>query len=320
MSPRPFVSIIVSNWEGEDLLPRALSSLQLSARRLERPWELIVVDDASLDGSAALVRERFPRARLLVNEVNRGFGRTTMRGVAAARGAVVVLCNNDLDAREHFLPHLVRWFMKPEAELADGRRVSRRRLFGVSARTISWWDGSPNQLLMNGEWRGGRITPTHRAPETADHCLFLQAGAAAYNRSLLLRLGGLSELYEPGYWEDYDLAYRAGKAGLVNLYDPDAVALHHGGGSMTRLYGAGGVASLRARNHLLFEWANLSDPNLVLRYGLRLALSVGREWLGGGDSRLTRALLDAAPRLPQALGRRMSRPATSVGDRRLLGG
>src|SRR5690606_35982014 len=136
------------------------------------------------------------------------------------------------------------------------------RLFGVSARTLSWFDGKPNHRCMNGVWQGGRLTPAWRAPEVAERCLFVQAGAAAYRRDMFLELGGLGDLFHPGYWEDYDLSYRAARAGYENIYDPRAVALHHGGGSMTKRYGAQGVARFKARNHLLFEWSNLDDPGM----------------------------------------------------------
>lgn len=316
---RPHISIVVANWEGEAWIARTLSSLQLSARAAARPFEIIVVDDASRDASRAIVRDRFPRVRLIANERNLGFGPSTMRGVRAAAGKILILCNNDLVVKEEFVPHLARWFDRSRVELPTGESFPRARLFGVSARTLSWYDGMPNQLCMTARWAGGRLTPAWSDPPRAARCLFVQAGAAAYNRAHFLRLGGFSPLFAPGYWEDYDLSYRAAKAGLINVYDPEALALHHGGGSMTRRYGADGVARLRARNHLLFEWANLGDPALVARYCARLAASVGREWLRGGDPRLTRALLDALPALPRVWRERMRRHA-KVSDAEVLEG
>jgi GT2 family glycosyltransferase len=313
----PAFSIVVSNWEGEAWLARTLSSLQLSGRRTGLEFETLVVDDASSDGSVALVRDRFPGVRLLVNEHNVGFGESTMRGARAARGRVLVLCNNDLVPKEEFLPNLLRWFQSDPVRLPDGSRVARARLFGVAARTLSWFDGTPNQLCMGAVWQGGRLTPAWSAPESTCRCLFVQAGAAAYDRDAFLRLGGLDGVFAPGYWEDYDLSYRAAKEGLVALYDPEALALHHGGGSMQRRFGAGRVARLKARNHLLFEWMNLSDPWLLAAYCGRLAVSLGREWLSGRPPALTWALLDALCLLRPALRGRLDRRHI-VGDAELL--
>lgn len=305
---RPAFSVIVTNWEGEAWIARTLSSLQLSARATGLPYELIVVDDASTDGSVPIVRESFPRVRLLTNRDNLGFGESTMRGVREATSPVLVLCNNDLVANEKFLPNLVRWFRRRTILIDGGKSsVPRKRLFGVSARTVSWFDGKPNQLCMGARFRGGRITPSWSDPKSATRCLFVQAGAAAYDRAAFLKLGGLWTGFSPGYWEDYDLSYRAAKAGYVNLYDPDALALHHGGGSMMRRFGVDAVEALRARNHLLFEWRNLSDGGLLARHAARLAVSVGCEWMGGRRPLLTRALADALPHVPAVLRARSLR-------------
>ena len=297
--PRPFASIVVSNWEGEQVLARCLSSLQLSAARCQRDIELLVVDDASTDGSAALVRERFPRARLLVNERNIGFGPSTMRGIRAARGRVVILCNNDLAASEDFVPRLLSWFQAKEAVLPSGERIPHERLFAVGARTMRWWDGEPQHVRMVAAWSGGRLNAEAEDAAGPCRCDFVQAGAAAYNRAHLLRLGGLRPLFEPGYWEDYDLSYRAVRSGLACLYDPGALALHHGGGSMARRFGEEGVHRLRARNHLLFEWSNLR-PREWPAYAARLPFNVAREWAAGRTPRLTRALWEATLRLADA--------------------
>jgi len=314
---QPSLSIIVSNWNGSAWIARCVSSLLLSARTWGGEFELIVVDDASDDDSADIVAKRFSAARLLRNERNVGFGPATMRGVRAARGRVVVLCNNDLAATEGFVGNLARWFEPGAPALADGSRVPRRRLFAVSSRTMAWSDGRPNHAWMGAAWRGGRIAPTWRLPDGAERTLFVQAGAAAYDRAALLRLGGLRDIFRPGYWEDYDLSWRAAARGLACVYDPQAVAIHHGGGSMTKRFGAEGVARARARNHLLFEWINLRDAGLLARYAARLPFSVAREWLGGGEPRLTRALVEALQLAPAAIAERMARRA-NVRDAEIL--
>lgn len=291
---KPDISIVVPNWEGRDMLPRCLSSLQIAARESGRPCEIIVVDDASRDGSAAIVRERFPRVRLFVNRVNRGFARSVNRGVAFARGRILILANNDLSVREDFVANLVRWFYGFSGATP---------LFAVSARTVSWYDGRPNQLCMGAVWRGGRITPAWDDPDKARPCLFVQAGAAAYDRELFLRIGGLSTLYEPGYWEDYDLSWRAARREWRMLYDPDAFSLHVGGGSMTRRYGAERVALMKARNHLLFEMANLRDARLVAEWAGRMPLNAARSRL------YTRALREALARRGAALAQRLREPS-----------
>jgi len=296
----PDLSIIVANWQGEEWLARCLSSLQLSARRSQRSCEIIVVDDASSDSGPAMVRERFPKITLLQNPSNRGFAWSINRGVAAAKGRFVVLCNNDLVVREEFIGEL----------LAPFEERGARNLFATSARTIGWYDGKANQLCMGAVWQGGRLTPAWSDPPSTSPCLFVQAGAAAYRREMWERLGGLSGLYEPGYWEDYDISWRAAKRGWSQLYVPSSVALHVGGGSMRKRYGDEGVERMKARNHLLFEASCLTSPRLLTEWSARLALGAAR-------GPLRRGLLDAAPRLGAALAQRV-RLKSRVSDEELL--
>jgi len=314
----PLVSIVVANWNGQEWIARCLSSLQISARHAGLPFELIVVDDASTDGSADLLRARFPAVRLLVNPRNLGFARTVNRGARQARGRVLVLANNDLLVREAFVAELAKWFLQPSLARPF---AGKRRLFAVSAKTVGWYDGKPNQLCMGAVWRGGRITPAWDDPKGAAPCLFAQAGAAAYDREAWTQLGGLATFYEPGYWEDYDLSWRAARAGFAQLYDPAAFALHVGGGSMTRRYGAPGVALMKGRNHLLFEAANLRSPRLLAEWSARLPLGLARSLHSTpvpGAASLDAAARAALPRLPQALAHRLRGPQAQHSDLDLL--
>ena len=309
----PLLSIVVPNWQGEQWLGRCLSALQVSARAAGHPFELIVVDDASSDSSVAVIRERFPRVRLFVNKRNAGFARSVNRGIRAARGRVLVLANNDIVCAQDFIGRLTEWF-------PDSGRGGGAPLFAVSARTVSWYDGRPNQLCMGAVWQGGRITPAWSDPADPSPCLFAQAGAAAYDIQLVRTLGGLSTLFEPGYWEDYDLSWRAARRGWRQIYDPHAFALHAGGGSMTKRFGAARVAAMKGRNHLLFELAHLRSPQLLAQWSARIPLRLARDCADGSwrqPHSFSRAMQEALPRLREALAMRLSEPA-GVSDLSLL--
>ncbi len=307
---RPEVSIVVANWEGEQWIGRCLSSLQISARESGRSCEILLVDDASRDQSVELVKSGFPNVRILKKSENIGFAR------AINRGKVVVLANNDLLVKTPFVGSLVRWFF-PDAPEAPGE-IRRKSLFAVSGKTVGWYDGKPNQLCMGAIWQGGRITPAWSDPDQPAPCLFAQAGAAAYDRRLFLKLGGLSTLFEPGYWEDYDLSWRAARMGRAQLYDPQAFALHIGGGAMTKRFGADGVQLMKARNHLLFEAANLRSARLWIEWSLRMPLSLARDQAKSRSQRVyTKAAVDSVKRLGAVFQAR-SRLKGSISDRELL--
>ncbi|MEW6741223.1 MAG: glycosyltransferase family 2 protein [Planctomycetota bacterium] len=89
------LSIVILSWNTRELLSRCLESLLAGPRSL--PFEIIVVDNASTDGSAAMVREIFPEVRLVENERNEGYARGNNIGIRAARGEYVLLLNSDTE-------------------------------------------------------------------------------------------------------------------------------------------------------------------------------------------------------------------------------
>lgn len=297
-SSPPSFSVIVANWEGEAWIERALSSIQTAIRASDRgPGEVIVVDDASRDLSPRMIAEGFPKVRLVRNDRNLGFGASVHRGVEAARGELVVLLNNDLSVREDFFRHLLRPFDSDPGE----------DLFAVSARTLSWDGSAPNHVAMAAQWIEGRLQPAWSDPPEAAPTLFAQGGSMAMRRNVWMRLGGFDPIFAPGYWEDYDLCWRAAKAGYRILYEPRAAALHVGGGSMTRRFGRREVYLLRMRNHLLFEWLNLEDARLLGAHAAWLPRSLAREWMRAEGFAFTQAILRALAKLPAVLARRTSR-------------
>ena len=98
------VSVVIPNYNGEKFLRECLQSL----REQSQPHEVIVVDNASKDGSCALMAREFPEVRVLVQEENLGFAGGVNAGIRAAKGEYVALLNNDTRADEHFLRALVR--------------------------------------------------------------------------------------------------------------------------------------------------------------------------------------------------------------------
>ncbi len=305
---------MIPNWNGEIFLPRCLTTIIDSAKKSGKSFDIIVVDDASDDSSRQIVEERFRSVKLIRNQRNLGFAKSVNRGARRARGRILILCNNDLAATGTFISELAKWF-DDGATLPNGVNAP---LFGVSAKTIAWYDGNPNQLCMGALWRGGRLSPAWSDPESAGACLFVQAGAAAYNRKLFNKLGGLSKLYEPAYWEDYDLSYRAAMQGWGNLYDPKAIAIHHGGGSMIKRYGQEKVNLLRARNHLLFEVARISDFGMLAEWMARIVWGVSREILKSREEkRLIQACWAAIPHLARAQRERF-RTSRHLSDAEIL--
>jgi len=305
----PCFSIVIPNWNGEAFIVRGISSLLISARACKKPFEFIVVDDASTDDSCKIIETTFPDIRLIRNKENLGFGESVNAGVVASQALIVILANNDIVAKEDFVKYLLEPFDKDPDQ----------RLFGVSAKTVNWTDGSPNHLNMTAHFEKGLIALDFEDSVEAKPTLFLQGGACALRKDIFIALGSFSPLYHPGYWEDYDISYRAAKMGYQMIYEPRALAWHLGKGSLMKILGSEGLSALIKRNHFFFTWLNLTDASLLFSHFLHLPFHILREMISGRQLRLTRGFLRSAPKFFQVLGERRKRKISSrVSDRSLL--
>lgn len=257
-------SVVIANWNGAAFLRRCLSATVVSALATGLPHEIIVIDDASSDGSAEIVVNEFPEIKLIRNEANLGFGASVNKAVSRAAAPIVVLLNNDLSPRERMLHELVR-------PLKDDASV-----FAVSGKTVDWYTGEPNHVNMFGKIINGEFRLAYENSGELAESMFFQGGSCALRKEVFLSFGGFSPVYHPGYWEDYDISYLALKSGWRVLYNPKALAAHVGQGSMKRAYGSHRIHVVKLRNRLLFQWINFSDPTLVKQSCRQLPRALAR--------------------------------------------
>jgi GT2 family glycosyltransferase len=250
MPPKPLISIIIPNWNGSAFLAECLPAVLRSAEESGHDHELIIIDDASSDNSADIIRRCAPQARLVTNRENIGFGAACNRGAAEASGKHLILLNNDLAPE----PEMVAELMRP---FDDGENI-----FGVGAQTVTWDGSRSNHVNMAASIQEGQLILRYHDSDKPCPAMFLQGGSCAFGREAFLKLGGFHSLYHPGYWEDYDVSYQALKAGWKNVYNPRAVGRHIGQGSMIRAYGEERIAEIRFRNRILFLLLNVTDEDL----------------------------------------------------------
>lgn len=302
-------SVVIPNWNGVDFIERCLSSLMFCARGTKKSYEIIVVDDASTDGSVAIIAEKFPNVNLIENESNVGFAKSCNKGVTNARGKIVVLVNNDLAAKPEFITNLLRHFCDEKNEL----------LFCVTGKTMDWDDANPNHLNMSFAFESGEVRLKYEDSKATAPTMFFQGGACAFRRDVFLELGGFSELFYPGYWEDYDLSYHALKCGYSLLYEPQAVALHFGKSSFMKRYGRDAVAVLVERNKLIFTMLSITDTPYIASFCLHLSLRCSGTLLTKGNSTFFKAFIKTLPRLPSIIRERRKRMPTLIhSDKEIL--
>ena len=271
---RPTLSIIIANWNGIAFLQRCLSATLLSAQASGCETEVLLIDDASTDNSAEQASRDFPSVRVLRNAANSGFGATCNRGATEAQGDILIFVNNDLVPREPMIAELAAPL------LADAK------LFAVSGKTVEWDGHTPNHVNMAAIMKDGRFTLTFDDAATLSPTMFVQGGCCAMRRDVFIGFGGFHHLFSPGYWEDYDISYRALKSGWRNLYNPKAVGNHLGQGSMVRAHGARSIAIIRQRNGEFFQWLNFTDEHFIKSITAGLPARVASAFAKSGEDRL----------------------------------
>lgn len=218
----PKVTVVIVNWNGERFLDRCMNAL---LEQTAKPHEIILLDNASTDGSVEIAR-RFPAVRVIALEENTGFagGNNLAIEATTSKSEWIALINPDAFAAS-------RWL---EALLAAAESNSEFDVFGsklVNASDSSLLDGTGDAFHMSGlMWRTAHGVPVSHLGESECEIFSPCAAAALYRRSALLDVGGFDEDFFC-YAEDVDLGFRLRLAGYRCLYVPQSVVHHVGSGT-----------------------------------------------------------------------------------------
>jgi GT2 family glycosyltransferase len=223
----PACSIIIPCYNGRALIEACLDSL-LRTLPEEFAVEIIVVDDASTDDTAAALRHwaaRDARIRILRNRRNLGFVGTCNRGARAASGELLIFLNNDLVLLPGWLPPLLRLFQDfPNAGAVGGKLILPDGTL-QEAGGVVFCDGS----AMNfGRGETDVEAPLYSFVREVDYC---SGALLATPRSLFEELGGFDHEYQPGYYEDTDYCFKVRRQGRRVYYQPESAVVHREGGT-----------------------------------------------------------------------------------------
>ena len=311
-------SVVIPNWNGRDLLEKYLPSV-IQAMSGKADNEVIVVDNASTDGSAAYLTEHFPMVRVVALAENRGFGGGSNAGFQAAQNDIVVLLNSDMRVEPNFLQPLLTPFRDA-------------RVFSVSCQIFFSDPGKRREEtgLTQAWWEGGRLKVRHRIDEAITSiypCFYPGGGSSAFDRRKFLELGGFDRLYEPFYYEDTDLGWMAWKRGWKVLYEPSAVVFHEHRGTIGKSFSSEFIRGALQKNAILLGWKNIQSwPMLWSQLLACFWMSAGSLIVGQAPFRYSFAgVARAFWQLPEALGARWRARTKSAHDdgealRRSLGG
>lgn len=245
------VSVVLVNYNGREHLDACLESLA----RLDYPThllEVVLVDNASSDGSVDWLRARCPDVRLIENVHNVGFSRACNQGVAAARGEYIAFLNNDMRVDPQWLNGLLAAMGKDASIACAGSMVMNWE--GTAVEYAGRFD---DVFSIAYEPLPQQLRPQYAANS---YSLFVSGGAMLLERTEFLEAGGFDERYFM-YHEDVDLCWRLWTRGRRCCLAPESIVYHRGGASSSKLQSD--VVQGWGQKHLLWTITkNLDDRNL----------------------------------------------------------
>lgn len=237
MSDAPLLSVVIVSWNVRDDLRECLQSLlgtgdlgSGTGKQLSE-IEVIVVDNASMDGTAETVRREFPQVKLIVNDENLGYTKANNIGIRQSRGKYILLLNPDTVVKPNALQALIECAeAHPDAGIIGAKLLNPDGSIQRSARSF------PD--IGAGLFRNtflGRLFPnnpfvrryllTDFSYDEVREVDWVSGAAMLVRRELFERIGLLDERFW-AYCEDVDLCWRAWQAGFKVLFCPNAVIVH----------------------------------------------------------------------------------------------
>lgn len=255
MAKFPFVSLVVVNYNGKDILNICLPSLE----KLDYPknrYEIIVVDNASTDGSIQFLKKKYPKVKVVQNKKNLGYVGIN-RGLKKCKGEYVYFLNNDLTLEKKCLRHLVEELQKNE------------NIALAAHKGINYYN---KKLVSGGTWVSRTLYCGHHAPDDNKQVSEIPyMGSGLIKKSVITTYG---YLFDPEYFiyaEDLDLGLRIRLLGMKTVMVKKARCYHMDSITMKRFSTPARNTFLLERNTLITFFKLFSIKTIILLLPLIIA-------------------------------------------------
>lgn len=218
----PKISVIIVNFNGKRWLDDCLTSL---SKQTYKNYEVILVDNGSTDGSAAYVKSKFPKVKVIRNKENSGFAGGNNVGYQNSGGDYILLLNNDTKVEPDFLEKFYMSFKEcPTASVIQSRIVYLDNPNKIDTCGSYWTDSSFLYYIGNSK---NAEDPKYKKTFK----VFSTKGASTMiKREVIEAIGLFSDSYW-NYYEETDFCHRAWLAGYEVWYSPKATCHHSNGGT-----------------------------------------------------------------------------------------
>jgi GT2 family glycosyltransferase len=252
------ISVVIPNYNGVQLFPHTLPTVFEALSSLQIPYEVLVVDDCSPDGSAAFLQKEFPEVKVISTEKNSGFVLTANRAVRNAQYDIVLLLNSDVQLTPHYFDNQLKYFDRDDT-------------FGVMGRIIGWndniiQDGAkyPSFHGVKIKTSGNYLLENEEEMKNGLYSMYLSGANALLDKKKFLEIGGLNESFAPIYVEDYELSLRAWRLGWKCYYEHNSICRHKVSTTMRSKEKENYVKKIYNRNKMYLHAIHLSKGERIL--------------------------------------------------------
>jgi GT2 family glycosyltransferase len=276
------LSIVIVSWNAKEYLKECLTSLRVCSEELS--MEIIVVENASTDGTPEMIRNQFPEVRLIENDANLGFARANNIGIKLASGKYISLINSDVNVPPDCLPKMRRYMeQQPTIGLLGPKMIGPDgHAHRSGMRFPSVWNVFLRALAVDSRLKGpraigGLLMGDFQFDQIKDIDV-LNGWFWMTRREALAQVGLLDERFFI-YGEDIDWCKRFHLGGWRVVFYPKAEALHYGGASSSNAPVRFGIEMQRSN---LQYWGKYHGRTSMFFYVLAIWLDYIIRILGYG--------------------------------------
>jgi len=248
MPAKKTVSIVIPNYNGVSLLQQYLPYTIEAAQNAGTTYEIIVVDDASTDGSVSFIEENYPNIALIKNPTNKGFSHSCNEGMKVAQYELLLFLNSDVKLSPDYFHHQWQYFEKSDT-------------FGVMGRIMSMDEERIEDTARFPSFMGFRMKATRFFYSNENGFFipttYLSGANALVDAKKMKSLGGFDPIFSPFYAEDLDLGLRAWRLGWKCYYDHQSVCFHQVSSTTKTIDTKNWVKQIYYRNRFLVHAIHL---------------------------------------------------------------
>jgi GT2 family glycosyltransferase len=232
------VSIIIVNWNAQDLLAKCLRCVEATVKQVT--YEIIVIDNNSNDGSQEMILRDFPQVKLIANTENAGFAKANNQGMEISQGRYFLLLNSDAFVKDSTIDEMVKFMdTRPEAGMSacqllyeDGRL--QPSCYSFPSLTTEFYTALQLDKLFAKNREFGKYLMTYWDFNDVREVDAIMGAFMLVRKTAVDQVGVMDENFFM-YSEETDWCYRFNRQGWETLYNPHVQAIHLWGGSSKRM-------------------------------------------------------------------------------------